>query len=197
MAACDGYATPASRQAIWTKASRSRKDRLQAVFQEKTDSRVLRPYAGFEAARAIGVLSNRVPVRGIRIKPNVGCCGIGLPETFSTCGLNIHLCGLCRERGSEERDEQSDGEKSSYTKLVASLKVNTPSVSGGRARTKRFRNYCQPGSEYRIPRQPHPLWDRRLSLQQSNVDVFVMLTNSRQAMMKPMRHNSPRALISI
>ena len=72
----------------------------------------LRPYACLAAALAIGVRSNSVPVRGIRIKPKVGYCGIGLPETFSTCGLNIHLCGLCRERGSKEWDEQSDGEKS-------------------------------------------------------------------------------------
>ncbi len=81
----------------------------------ETDSRVLRPHAGFVAARAIGVRSNSVPVRGTRIKPNVGYCGIGLPETFSTCGLNVHFGGLCRERGSEEREEQSDSEKSSRT----------------------------------------------------------------------------------
>jgi hypothetical protein len=85
---------------------------------------VLRPYPGFEAARAIGIRSNSVPVRGIRIKPNVGYCGIGLPETFGTCGLNIHLGGLCRERGSKEWDEQSDGEKSSRTEHGCLLEGN-------------------------------------------------------------------------
>jgi hypothetical protein len=150
MAACDYYATPASRQVIWTKASRSRKDRLQAVFQEKTDSRVLRPYAGFEAARAIGVLSNRVPVGGIRIKPNVGYCGIGLPETFSTCGLNIHLCGLCRERGSEEWNEQSDGEKSSRTEHGYLPEGNYAQRVWWPGTAERLPDYGQPGSEYGI-----------------------------------------------
>src|SRR5437899_1932776 len=103
--------------------SRSKKDRLQAIFQESRQPNVT-PYAGFVAARAIGIRSNSVPVRRIRIKPNVGYCGIGLPEAFSTCGLNIHLCGFCRERGSEQWEEQSDGEMSSRNEHGCLLEGN-------------------------------------------------------------------------
>jgi hypothetical protein len=122
-ASCD-YAIPARRRGDLGQVPRSKERPPSGGLSGKTGSRVLRPYAGFKAARAIGIRSNSVPVRGIRIKPNVGYCGIGLPETFGTCGLNIHLCGLCRERGCEERDEQSDGEKSSRTEHGCLLEGN-------------------------------------------------------------------------
>jgi len=85
------YAIPASGN--WSEI----KERAPArALSGQEGDATLRPYAGLVAALAIGIHSNGVLVASSGTKAEGIYCGLGLPETFSTCGPGIYLCRLCR-----------------------------------------------------------------------------------------------------
>jgi hypothetical protein len=106
----------------------------------ETDSRELRLYAGFEAALAIGVRSNSVPVRGIRLNPMLDTAALACLKHSARAA-------------SAEKEAPRNGRSKATAKRVlvrsmsASLKEITPSVSGGRVRADRLPDYCRPGSD--------------------------------------------------
>lgn len=82
---------------ISTRRGDQLKDRPEgAVFQRTTEC--LWPYPHFAATITIGVHSKSLPVgsRAGKTDRHVVCCGISLPEAFSTCRSDVHL--FCRLR---------------------------------------------------------------------------------------------------